>query len=75
MNLQDTILKSSKELWALQCLASIGKKAAFEECEPAELAHLFETIETRIEAVQNTMHNLGFSDLIKAVTATQQGGE
>ncbi|UJS23368.1 hypothetical protein [Thiothrix winogradskyi] len=73
MNLQDTILESSKELWALQCLASIGKKAAFEECEPAELAHLFETIEKRIEAVQTATYNLGYSDLIKAATAMQGG--
>lgn len=73
MKLQDTILESSKELWALQCLASIGKKAAFEECEPAELAHLFATIEDRLEAVQITMHNLGYSDLIKAATAMQGG--
>ncbi|UOG91553.1 MAG: hypothetical protein L3K52_15345 [Candidatus Thiothrix sulfatifontis] len=73
ISLQDTILGTSKELWALQCLASIGKKAAFDECEPAELAHLFEAIEKRLEAVQTTMYNLGYSDLIKAATAMQGG--
>lgn len=74
MSLQNTILESSKELWALQCLASIGKKAAFDECEPAELAHLFATLEQRIEAVQTTLHTLGYSDAVKAATAIQQGG-
>ena len=74
MKLQDTILELSKETWALQCLASIGKKAAFDECEPAELAHLFETLESRLEAVQTTLYSLGYSDVIKAASAIQQGG-
>lgn len=75
MSLQDTILNASKELWAIQCLASIGKKAAFDECEPSELAHLFETLETRIEAVQTTLHSLGYSDAIRAASALQGGDQ
>lgn len=40
------------EIWKLTCLAAIGKNAAFNEvAEAALLAHLFEVMEERLNAI------------------------
>lgn len=72
INVQDTLWAMAKETWALENLAHIGKTAAFNEVEPASLAHQFETLETRLEALHEGLHNLHYSKEVKALTPTPQ---
>jgi hypothetical protein len=73
---QATLNQLSNESWALYCLASLGTKAAFNEVvEAPDLAHLFETIEQRLEALHNTIEELKRSDAVNPVTPTPAGTE
>lgn len=58
-NLQDTLSQLGNETWSLYCLAGLGKDAAFNEVtDVGTLAHLFETLEQRIEAVHYSLDEL-----------------
>ena len=71
-NLSDTLNQLGGESWALYCLAGLGTQAAFNEVsEQVVLAHLFETLEKRLEALHDAIHTLEHSNAVKAVTAPQ----
>jgi hypothetical protein len=73
INLQDTLWAMSQETWALENIAHIGQKAAFDDVDPVALAHQFETLEKRLEALHEGLHNhLHYSKEVKALTPTPQ---
>jgi hypothetical protein len=72
INLQDTLSAMAQEAWALENTAHIGKKAAFDDVEPAALAHQFEALEKRLAALHEGLHNLHYSKEVKALTPTPQ---
>ncbi|WP_028487517.1 hypothetical protein [Thiothrix lacustris] len=72
---QEQIHTASIEAWALFNLSAIGRKAAFsDDAEVTELAHLFETLEKRLEALHDTLQTLVFSNDIKLATLIENGG-
>lgn len=76
IDLQDTLTQLSSESWALSCLAGLGTKAAFNDVVDAiDLAHLFETLEKRLEALHDTLTTLEYSDVMKTATPAPAGTE
>ena len=75
MKINATLNQLGGESWALYCLASLGRKAAFNDVvEVGDLAHLLETLEQRLEALHNTIHALEYSAEVKAIADIQKGG-
>lgn len=68
-NLQTTLNQLGGESWALCCLSHLGTKAAFEDvADVIDLAHLFETIEKRLDAMHDVIQTLEYSDEVTALT-------
>ena len=73
-DLKDTLSQLGGESWALYCLAGLGTQAAFNDVADAPtLAHLFETLEKRLETLHDTINTLEYSDVVTAVTPTPTG--
>lgn len=72
-DLKTTLNQLGNESWALFNLASIGRKSALNEVvEVAELTHLLETLETRLEALHDAIHALEYSDVVKTLNSVTE---